>query len=129
MHVSSGAASNSYVGWGPYCVTKSGLNMMYRCLSSELCKDNILVGSAKPGVVDTPMQDGIRQYAGPSDQFPMKTKFDNLHETCKLEDPNKVATYFHWLLSEIDDDEYIAQEWDIRDIKDDSRWIKYTSKN
>ena len=59
----------------------------------------------------------------------MKTKFDSLHETGKLENPCTVATYFHWLLSEIDDGEYIAQEWDIRDIKDDSRWIKYTSKN
>lgn len=35
LHVSSGAAHTPYVGWGPYCVTKAGLYMMYRCLSMD----------------------------------------------------------------------------------------------
>ena len=29
LHMSSGAATSAYVGWGPYCVTKAGLQMMY----------------------------------------------------------------------------------------------------
>jgi len=125
LHVSSGAAINSYVGWGPYCVTKSGLNMMYRCLSTELSPHNILVGSARPGVVDTPMQDEVRGFDGPSDHFPMQDKFHTLHEGGKLGTPDNVAAYFHWLLSDVGDDEFIAQEWDIRNSEDDERWKKF----
>ena len=62
LNVSSGAAVNSYEGWGPYCITKAGLNMMYRCLSVELSHIGILVGSVRPGVVDTPMQDSVRAF-------------------------------------------------------------------
>ena len=127
LHVSSGAATGPYVGWGPYCVTKAGLQMMYRCLSAEMSPHGILVGSVRPGVVATPMQDGIREYAGPEEHFPMKKKFLDLHETGKLEDPENVATFFHWLLSDVDDGEYGASEWDLRNSKEDERWTKYSS--
>lgn len=125
LHVSSGAAHSSYIGWSPYCITKSALNMMYRCLKEELTPHNILVGSVRPGVVNTPMQDGIREYSGPLEHFPMKEKFDNLHSSGQLGDPDTVALYFHWLLSEIDDEEFVANEWEIRESKDDPRWNTY----
>jgi len=123
--VSSGAAHSSYVGWGPYCVSKAGLHMMYRCLSAELSPHDILVGSVRPGVVDTPMQDEIREFNGPSDHFPMAAKFHSLRETGKLEQPDNVAAYCHWLLSEIRDEEFCAEELDIRNSMDDERWKKF----
>ena len=95
--------------------------MMYRCLSEELSSHDVLVGSARPGVVDTPMQDETRGFDGPSEHFPMQTKFHSLHETGKLETPDNVAAYFHWLLSEMSDEEFCAQEWD------DERWKKFNS--
>ena len=100
---------------------------MYRCLSLELAPQGILVGSVRPGVVATPMQDGIREHAGPEEHFPMKKKFLDLHETGKLEDPENVATFFHWLLSDVDDGEFGASEWDFRNSRDDERWTKYSS--
>lgn len=127
LHVSSGAAHSSYVGWGPYCTTKAGLHMMYKCLSAELSQHNILVGSLRPGVVDTPMQDGIREYDGPAENFPMYQKFSDLKESGTLEKPDNVATFFHWLLSEVGDEEFVAQEYDIRNFKDDERWKRYSS--
>lgn len=125
LHVSSGAAVNAYEGWGPYCITKAGLNMMYRCLSMELSRHGILVGSVRPGVVDTPMQDIVRGYDGPAEHFPAHNKFHDLHKSGKLESPATVATYLHWLLSEIKDDEFGAEEKDIRLSKDDPRWESY----
>lgn len=125
LHVSSGAAHGSYVGWGPYCVTKAGLHMMYQCLSLELSQQDVLVGSVRPGVVDTPMQDAIRAFDGPSDHFPMKSKFHTLHESGKLEKADTVATYFHWLLSEIGDEEFCSEEFDIRGSNEDPRWGLY----
>ena len=127
LHVSSGAAHSSYVGWGPYCTTKAGLHMMYRCLGAELRPHGILVGSDRPGVVDTPMSDEVRGFRGPPEHFPMHKKFHDLHQAGKLEDPDNVVTYFHWLLSEVGDDEFCAEEWDIRNSKDDERWKKYSS--
>ncbi|KAL7467907.1 hypothetical protein ACHAXS_008131 [Conticribra weissflogii] len=128
LNVSSGAALNAYEGWGPYCVTKAGLNMMYRCFSVELLHHDILVGSVRPGVVDTDMQVQIREYEG--DQFPAQQKFVDLHKGGQLESPDKVATYFHWLLSKIGDDEFGNEEWDIRvSSKNDSRWNEFLSES
>ena len=128
LHVSSGAAHQPYVGWGPYCVTKAGLHMMYRCLSEELSRQHdILVGSVRPGVVDTPMQAEIRGYDGDPDNFPMKAKFDALHAESRLERPEDAAAFFHWLLSEVGDEEFRAEEWDIRNCKEDSRWRTFSS--
>ena len=36
-----------------------------------------------------------------------------------------MAIYLHWLLSEISDSEFGAEEKDIRISKDDLRWTKY----
>eukprot|EP00957_Ditylum_brightwellii_P005530 424079-Ditylum_brightwellii.AAC.1 len=60
LHISSGASQKPYRGWGPYCTSKAGLNMIYRVLREELQPHNIHVGSVRPGVVDTPMQDQAR---------------------------------------------------------------------
>lgn len=125
LHVSSGAAVNAYEGWGPYCITKSGLNMMYRCLSMELSHHGIVVGSVRPGVVDTPMQDEVREYKGPKEHFPAMNKFHDLHKSGKLESADTVAAYLHWLLSEISDIEFSADEKDLRNSKDDIRWKTY----
>ena len=129
LHVSSGAAHGSYEGWGPYCVTKAGLNMMYRCLAAELSRHNILVGSVRPGVVDTPMQVQIRTFDGPPENFPAHYRFLCLKEGGKLESPDNVAMYFHWLLSRISDDEFGIEEWDIRNSNNnDSRWMEFRSR-
>ncbi|KAL3796436.1 hypothetical protein HJC23_004233 [Cyclotella cryptica] len=128
LHVSSGAAMNSYEGWGPYCITKAGLNMMYRCLSTELYHRGILVGSVRPGVVDTPMQDIVRGYDGPIENFPSLRKFRELHDCGKLESPDTVATYLHWLLSELSDEEFSSEEKDIRNSRGDSRWERFLAE-
>ena len=101
--------------------------MMYRCLSSELSPHNIHVGSVRPGVVDTPMQSTIRDYNGPTDDFPMQQKFFDLHSSNKLEHPENVAKFVHWLLSEVDEEEFIREEFDIRNCKEDERWLKYNN--
>ncbi len=103
--------------------------MMYRVLAAELSHDNILVGSVRPGVVDTPMQDIVRGFDGQSSHFPLHTKFVDLHSEGKLERPDTVATYVYWMLNEINDDEFSRDEWDIRLSKDDSRWKEYLARN
>lgn len=79
LHVGSGAAHSVIEGWGAYCTTKAALHMVYRVLAKELDKAGVLVGSVKPGVVDTPLQAAIR--SGDAAAFPDRPYFVQLKET------------------------------------------------
>jgi len=62
INISSGAAKSAYDGWASYCATKAGLNMLTEVLEKEqnLKAKPIKVFAIAPGVVDTYMQDTIR---------------------------------------------------------------------
>lgn len=91
INISSGAASNPYYGWSLYCSTKAALDMLTRTVGLEQGSLNnpVNIISIAPGVVDTHMQEVLRQ----TDQsdFPMKPRFEELHENNQLVDPLKVA--------------------------------------
>ncbi|KAG9298746.1 hypothetical protein G9A89_012814 [Geosiphon pyriformis] len=59
INVSSGAANHTYYGWGAYCTSKAGLNMLTKCLATE--EPDITFIAIRPGVVDTAMQALIRE--------------------------------------------------------------------
>ncbi|KAJ3415622.1 hypothetical protein HDV05_004498 [Chytridiales sp. JEL 0842] len=59
VFVSSGAATNAYPGWGPYCISKAALNMLCACFGKE--EPDIASVAIRPGVVDTEMQTAIRK--------------------------------------------------------------------
>lgn len=125
LHVSSGAAETEFEGLGAYCISKAGLKMMYKVLAAELLRNNIaVVGSVRPGVVDTPMQNTARE-----SDFPFMKYFRDLHANGELDSPNNVAKYFHWLLTEVDDEEFSKDEWDfyLPTFKEDIRWKEYRS--
>lgn len=62
INISSGAAKSAYDGWASYCATKAGLNMLTEVIEKEqnLETKPIKVFAIAPGVVDTYMQDTIR---------------------------------------------------------------------
>mmetsp|Transcript_6835 Transcript_6835/g.12855 ORF Transcript_6835/g.12855 Transcript_6835/m.12855 type:complete len:261 (-) Transcript_6835:50-832(-) len=122
LHISSGAAHYPYRGWGAYCTSKAAFHMLYRCLAMELSSLGVTVGSARPGVVDTPMQDLIRQK---DDQdVPDVSRFRQLKEQGTLIDPTEVAIFLDWLLNETNDVEFSEKEWDIRET-DRKRWENF----
>lgn len=123
LHVSSGAAHHPYSGWGAYSTSKAALYMLYLVLREELKDTNIHVGSVRPGVVDTPMQDTIRKVS--VSDFPALQKFISLKEQNKLSAPSFVAKFLSWLLLETADDEFSAREWDIRDETHHEFWMEY----
>lgn len=64
LNISSGAAKNPIDGWSIYCSTKAGLDMLSRTIAEELKiskMNHVRVFSIAPGIVDTAMQDEIRQ--------------------------------------------------------------------
>jgi len=115
--------------------------MAYRSLALDLAP-KILVGSFKPGIVDTEMQAEMRKSS--EDDFPKvtffkklkeekDTKFDAENDTkahvpdpSRLDTPENVAHFCWWLLSATSDEEFPSQDWDIRDKALAPRWIGST---
>ncbi len=113
LHVSSGAAHHAYAGWGAYCTSKAALYMIYQVLNLELHEQGILVGSVRPGVVDTPMQDRVRQAS--REVFPALDRFIQLRKEGKLFAPERVAKFIGKLLTATTDETFVSREWDIRE--------------
>lgn len=91
-NISSGAGRNAYPGWAVYCASKAGLDMFSRVVDSEwktLGKSNFRVFSIAPGIIDTRMQEQIRQ-TNPED-FPLLERFKNYHADGALDSPESVA--------------------------------------
>ncbi|MDY6941862.1 MAG: SDR family NAD(P)-dependent oxidoreductase [Pseudomonadota bacterium] len=118
LHISSGAAHHPYAGWGPYCTSKAALHMVYQVYREELKYKQIAIGSARPGVVDTPMQALIRQT--PPDRFPKLERFLQLKENEMLVRPQDAARFLAWLLLDTTDREFSESEWDIGEAE--HRW-------
>lgn len=118
LNISSGAAHHAYAGWGSYCVSKAALHMLYLVFREELKGSGITIGSARPGVVDTPMQELIRNTS--PERFPHVERFRKLKQNGLLVDPRDAGRFLAWLLLETSDREFGEQEWDIADTE--SRW-------
>ena len=104
----------------PYCISKCAFHKLYQCLREELIPQRIWVGSCRPGVVDTPMQDHIRSKS--REQLPGVDRFISLHANNQLESPERVASFVQWLLLSVESSKFVAEEWDIRN--DNPDWIQ-----
>lgn len=122
LHVSSGAAHHAYAGWGPYCMSKAALHMLYQTWREELAGRAIRVGSARPGVVDTAMQSQIRSM--PVARFPRVDRFERLYRDGQLRSAEEVARFLAWLLLAVEDTAFEAAEWDIGACED--RWREFS---
>ncbi|GIV35181.1 MAG: short-chain dehydrogenase [Chitinophagales bacterium] len=93
INITSGAAQNPYDGWAVYCSSKAGLDMLTRVAATEQASGKrhpINVRAIAPGVVETAMQEKLRQ--ADAEHFSAKQKFIDLYVQQKLYDPRDVAT-------------------------------------
>ncbi|QQK80415.1 SDR family NAD(P)-dependent oxidoreductase [Salicibibacter cibi] len=90
LNISSKAATQTYDGWALYCATKAGAKMFYDVID-EQHKDNrnVEVTTIDPGVMDTQLQENIRQ--AENVYFPNRGHFVNLKEEHRLPAPEQVA--------------------------------------
>lgn len=141
LHVSSGAAHGAPpVGWSVYGVSKAAFFQSYKVLHREFGQlgGKVIVGSFKPGVVDTPMQNSIRE--SPDSAMPAVSNFRSMKEKVAKEDlfprpppkgaldsPRNVAFFAEWLLTGTTNEEFAnsdaLNEYDIRDESLFHRWI------
>ena len=145
LMIGSGAEHTPFAGWGPYCASKAALLMIGSVLRLELTPMGILVGSARPGVVDTPMQGRLRELDFPDvDRFKsMKAKRDAVVAAGQaeggaaaasaapvatpppagmLDSAENSAAFLHWLLTATSDTEFSSSAWDSRDAAHHARW-------
>ncbi|APF19140.1 short-chain dehydrogenase/reductase SDR [Caldithrix abyssi DSM 13497] len=113
LHISSGAAHHAYAGWGAYCTSKAALHMLYQVWNKELNAAEIYVGSLRPGVVNTPMQDEVR--LARKEDFPALERFIQLKQEGKLLAPEIVARFICRVLMDTESTQFIEREWDIRE--------------
>ncbi len=87
INITSGAAKKPVNGWLAYCVSKSSIRMALDILEDE--SHNLRLYHFDPGVMDTKMQESIRQ----SDKTSMNDVelFRDLYSDGKLRDPKDVA--------------------------------------
>lgn len=91
INLSSGAAQRPVDGWSAYCASKAALDMLSLTCQQEqdLVGSGIKVYALAPGVVDTAMQQHIRE--ADASQFSGHQRFVNLHANKELLPPETVA--------------------------------------
>jgi benzil reductase ((S)-benzoin forming) len=93
LNISSGAGRHTYAGWSSYCISKAGMDMMAlsQAADEEVLGTGVKVYSVAPGIVDTGMQDWIRE-ADP--RMPWLQKFQSYKEEGLLVSPEDCARQY-----------------------------------
>ncbi len=87
VNISSGAGRNPYEGWSAYCAGKAGLDHFSLCIDAE--NKDVKVISVAPGIIDTGMQETIRQ--SDAADFPLIEKFLDYKKSGLLSSPEETA--------------------------------------
>lgn len=98
INISSGAAIKAIDGWSGYSASKAALNMLTQTaqVESDLDQSGIRFFAVSPGVVDTEMQEKIRNAS--SGQFSSLEKFIGLKENEQLSSPEDTAKKIMYLI-------------------------------
>lgn len=99
VFVSSGVASHPLPGWSAYCAAKAGVDQLVRTLAAEMeqQKLKLRVHGLYPGVVDTAMQENIREI--PASTFPLVEKYQRYQQQDQLRPAQEPAALILWLAS------------------------------
>ena len=98
LNVSSGAGKKPIEGWAPYCASKAGIDLLSKTVFEEQKKSKfpVQVYSIAPGVVDTKMQEIIRN--SNETDFSRYQHFVELKATNSLTSPEEVAAKYIYIL-------------------------------
>ncbi|MGD9237614.1 MAG: SDR family NAD(P)-dependent oxidoreductase, partial [Desulfobacterales bacterium] len=95
VNVSSGAATTPIENASAYCAAKAALNHFSRVLAAE--EPRVTVVAVRPGVVDTQMQDTIRQKGAGVMSAEQLAYYQNLKVRGQLEKPEVPGRAIAWL--------------------------------
>ncbi len=101
LNISSGAGRHVIDAWSVYCSSKAGLDMFSKTADLEqtfqAAEHRIKILSLAPGVVDTAMQEKLRN--SDENEFSGKDKFVDLKKNNELARPEHVAEQLQKILS------------------------------
>ena len=102
LNVSSGAAAFPIDALGAYCASKAGLDMFSRVVADELrvTKSDFRIVSVAPGVVDTVMQEKIRE--ADEKEFSRKADFMGYKENRQLTGTEYAAGQYLEILEKLE---------------------------
>lgn len=86
VNISSGAGINPIPYWSLYGASKAYMNLFFKVLEEENQGKNLTLFTINPGVLDTGMQESIRE-----NDFPKQDYFKSLKEENKLIPPEDAA--------------------------------------
>lgn len=91
LNIGSGAGSKPLDGWGLYCSSKAAMEMFNKVYQKEIIQKrrNIFMRTIAPGIVDTAMQDEIRETD--KSQFSSLNRFKEYKKNNELTNPAEVA--------------------------------------
>jgi len=91
INISSRAARHPIESWAPYCASKAAIDMFSQVIQAEngYESNRIKIFSVAPGIVDTKMQQQVRD-SNPID-FPHHKKFVGYKNNGQLVTPESVA--------------------------------------
>ena len=91
VNMSSGAAQKGYAGWSAYCAGKGALDRLTECVALEEADCGLRAHAVAPGVVDTHMQELIRNCD--VDRFPMVERFRKMKANQRFNSTRWVADH------------------------------------
>jgi NAD(P)-dependent dehydrogenase (short-subunit alcohol dehydrogenase family) len=89
VNISSGAAWHGYGGWGAYCASKAGVERLTDVVALEEREVGLRAHAIAPGVVDTAMQEQIRDC--PPERFPAVGDFIDMKKDGRFNSGEYVA--------------------------------------
>ena len=120
LTLSTGLAHSPMAAMSAYGVSKAAIYHWKEFCNVELASHGVLFGSVKPGVVDTRVQESLRNYD--SSAFPAANVFKGFHDRGELLAPDTVAKFLAWLVIKADDDAFTKGDWDIYDLSHRELW-------
>ncbi len=99
INVTSGLAEIAMPPFGAYSISKAGVNHLTRIMAEELRAFNIQVNALDPGIMDTIMQERIRQLGPEILGEAMAEQFETFHTDGHLKKPEDIAPLAVFLAS------------------------------
>ena len=96
INVSSGAGKHPIEAWSTYCASKAALEMFTQVLKAEY--PDFKVFAVAPGIVDTPMQDNIRN--ADEQHFPHLDRFESYKADGDLVSAREIALKYLKIIQE-----------------------------
>lgn len=117
LNISSGASISALENKIPYCTSKGAMHHAIDCLKKEFSALEIYFANLRPGMVDTPMQEKLRNETLPTSDFYVRAKIDG-----KLIAPKMLADFVAWVMLKTDNNLFTETFWDVHDKIFQSQW-------